>query len=440
MTEEEALARIAALPRLHGDAKPAHVRTLLAALGDPQKGLRYIHVAGTNGKGSICTMTDAILRAAGYRVGLYTSPYINFFRERFRMDGAPADVPAFTAAAGQVFDALNGLPDLPLSQFDVITAIGFCLFHAAGCDFVVLECGLGGRLDATNVIDAPCVAVIGNIGFDHTELLGNTPAAIAAEKCGIIKPGGGAVVLAPQDYPEAEETVRTVAKERNVPLYAVDTAALTVEETHLDYLLFSYRGVRYRSSLAARYQAQNAATAIEISAALRHTGTPLSEKAVHAGLACAYIPARFERLACRPSVLLDGAHNADGLRALHAALLSTRKEYRRLFCLVGMLRDKAPGNALAAFFDGALPVAAVAAVTPPSPRACPAAELADTLRALPGLTAPVTAYDDIRAALLSLCRAAGPEDAVVCFGSLYQMGLIRALLSEIRSEGLPHDV
>ena len=440
MTEREALARIAALPRLHGEAKPAHVKTLLAALGDPQKSLRYIHVAGTNGKGSICTMTDAVLRAAGHRVGLYTSPYINFFRERFRIDGTAVDIPAFTAAAERVFCALDALPGLPLAQFDVITAIGFCLFAAAGCDFVVLECGLGGRLDATNVIDAPCVAVIGNIGLDHTELLGNTPAAIAAEKCGIIKPGSGAVILAPQDYPEAADTVRAAAREKGVPLYAVDTDTLRVEDAHLDFLVFSYRGVRYRSSLAACYQAQNAAAAIEIFCALRHTGTPISEKAVHDGLEHAYIPARFERLACRPPVLLDGAHNADGLRALRAALLATAGEYRRLFCLVGMLRDKAPENALAAFFDGAIPVAAVAAVTPPSPRACPAAELADKLCALPGFCAPVTAYDDIRAALAVLLQAAGPEDAVVCFGSLYQMGLIRALLGENRTEEPPHDV
>ena len=173
------------------------VRELLAKLGDPQKSLKFVHIAGTNGKGSTAAMLAAILEKAGCRTGLYTSPHLLRYNERFQVNGEEVSDQALADATERVKRAADTMPDAP-TQFELVTAIAFCLFQAAKCDIVVLEVGLGGRLDATNVIDTPEAAVITRIGLDHTEILGDTVEAIAAEKAGIVKPGG-AVVLGDQD-------------------------------------------------------------------------------------------------------------------------------------------------------------------------------------------------------------------------------------------------
>ena len=171
------------------------VRELLAKLGDPQKSLKFVHIAGTNGKGSTAAMLAAVLEKAGYRTGLYTSPHLLRYNERFQVNGKEIGDQDLADATERVKQAADTMPDAP-TQFELVTAIAFCLFQAAKCDIVVLEVGLGGRLDATNVIDVPEAAVITRIGLDHTEILGDTVEAIAAEKAGIVKPGKGRIVLA----------------------------------------------------------------------------------------------------------------------------------------------------------------------------------------------------------------------------------------------------
>ena len=434
MTPKSALERIYALPRFNRGETLSPVRELLAALREPQRALRFVHVAGTNGKGSISAMCASVLAKTGLRVGLYTSPFINHFRERFQINGTPVSPAEFAAATREVFLAIKRLPSAnELSQFDVVTAIGLLIFARAGCDVVVLECGLGGRLDATNAIEAPLVAVIGNIGFDHTELLGDTVEAITAEKCGILKAGTGAVVCAPQDYPAAEQTARTAADACGIPFTAVKESDLLLLQCGLGSLTFSYRKKTYVSGLAAAYQARNAATALEVLFALRRAGFSISDQAIADGLRHAYIPARLELMGMAPHVLLDGAHNKDGLHALRKSIEAIAPTFGRLFCLVGMLREKAPGEALAAFFSSPIihkKLAGTVTVTPPTPRACPAGELADVLAALPTPPAHITAYEDVRQALLACFSAMKEDDALLCFGSLYTMGELRCLIQE----------
>lgn len=436
MTPKNAQDKILALPRFRRGHTLAPVKQLLAALHNPQDDLAFIHVAGTNGKGSISTMCASILQASGYCVGLYTSPYINSFRERFQINNVPASPAAFADATREVFTAMKSLSCADeLSQFDVITAIGFLIFARSGCRIVVLECGLGGKWDATNVISPPLVAVIGNIGFDHMEQLGDTIAAITAEKCGIVKKGTGTVICAPQDYAEASPVVAEAAACEAVPFVQVRKRDISTQHCGVGRLCFSYRRKTYESGLAAAYQAQNAATALEVMAALSHTPFAVSEEAIRYGLANAFIPARFEALSIAPLVLLDGAHNRDGLLALRQSMERIAPTFDRLYCLVGMLQEKAPEEALSAFFSSPVlseKMAGVVTVTPPTPRACEAGVLAEVIRTLPAPPPQVVAAADMQEALKRCFFDIRTQDALLCFGSLYMMGDLRRLVPKLQ--------
>lgn len=429
MTRQSAIEKIYALPRFNRGETLEPVRALLHALHDPQDALRFVHVAGTNGKGSISTMVAAILQSAGQRVGLYTSPYINDFCERFRIQDIPVNATRFTRAAKQVFDALRKLPCADrLSQFDVVTAIGFVIFAEEGCDTVVLECGLGGRLDATNVIAPPAVAVIGNIGFDHTDLLGNNISAITTEKCGIIKAGTGALICAPQDYPEATRVVESYAVQMGVPCVAIRDG-YSIEKCALGALQFTYKGKSYTSSLAAAYQAKNATAALETVFALRGQGISIPDAAIEHGLTHAFIPARLELASLFPHVLLDGAHNPDGIRALRDSVERLAPQCERLYCIIGMLEDKSPQDTLADFFASPIlqeKLAGVLTVTPNSPRACPAERLATLLTNM--TKAPVIPCPRAEEAAGRVISQMQGKDLLLCFGSLYMMGDLRGAI------------
>lgn len=438
MTEQSALERIYALPRFRGGVRSlAPLASLLTALGEPQRALRFVHVAGTNGKGSVSTMTASVLTEAGYRVGLYTSPYINTFRERFQINGKPIGVRPFIAAVRAVFNALSKLDGREaLSQFDVVTAIGLLLFAEEKCDIVVLECGLGGRLDATNVIGAPLVCAITNIGYDHTDVLGDTIEKITAEKCGILKRGTGCAVLAPQDYAAATDVFEERAFSLGIPIRAATLADISLSRVGFGSLGFTYRGMPYRTRLAAPYQAKNAATALEILFALRDAGFVIDDGAIARGLLRAFIPARLELCGISPLILLDGAHNPDGMRALSNTMEILSEQYGRLFCLVGVLEDKNPAQTLAAFFDSPLlsaRVGAVATITPSTPRAASAERVADILRGMLK-DVSVSAYGDARAAMISLLDKMGEGDLLLAFGSLYSMGALRAIIPTLEKE------
>ena len=291
MTAQEAIAYIEnytwSTTRLGLD----RTRELLHKLGDPQKRLKFVHVAGSNGKGSTCAMLDSILRAAGYRTGLYTSPYIQDFCERMRVDGE--NIPGETLArlTERVKDIADAMADHP-SQFELVTAIAMQYFLEAGCEIVVLEVGMGGALDSTNAIDAPEVAVITNLALEHTEYLGHTLAEIAATKGGIIK--RGCSVVAYPNAPEVTDVIERICREQGAPLTWADFDAIRPVADSLDGQVFDYvNQIGLQIPLLGAHQLKNAAMALTVVDALRARGWKIEEEAVREGLAATKWPARF---------------------------------------------------------------------------------------------------------------------------------------------------
>lgn len=426
MTEKEALSYIHSLLRFGMKPGLERVSKLLAYMGEPQKSLRFVHVAGTSGKGSTCAMIAACLQAAGYRTGLYTSPFVLDFRERMQINGEmipPEELAAQVEAAMPLVEKLRA-KDQEVTEFELVTALALRWFAARACDVVVLEVGLGGRFDATNVIDCPLVSIIGSIGYDHTEILGDTLEKIAFEKCGIIKPGG-VTVSYPKQEEEALAVIRRICRERGNCLLLPGAGALSVEEEGLAGSRFLFEGRPYRIRLAGRHQVYNAVTALTALCALREQkGLTIPEEAMQAGLLAAALPARFEKLGERPLLLLDGAHNPAKGKALAEAVEQTLRG-RRVVGVMGMLADKDYRKTLSIL---APRFAAVYTLTPPNPRALPARELAE---AAEEYCAEARPFEDPRAAVEAAVHAAGEEGAVLVCGSLFLAEQLRPVLLEL---------
>ena len=282
MTIEEAMELIHGVEWRGSRPGLTRVRELLHRLGDPQDGLQFVHIAGTNGKGSTAAMLASILRAAGYTTGLFTSPYLERFAERMQVNGAPVPDAEFAAVCQTLQPCIAAMDDPP-TEFELVTAAAMLWFRRRGCDVVVLEVGLGGRLDATNVIAAPACAVITNIGLDHTEILGGTLAQIAREKAGILKPGTCAVSY-PQ-APEVRRVLREICAQRGIPLTEADASAIVPLTDSVDGQTFTYRGAEYALPLLGAHQLRNAAVALTTVEVLRRRGWHISEDAVRRGLA-----------------------------------------------------------------------------------------------------------------------------------------------------------
>lgn len=308
------------------------ITALCAALGNPQDQLRCIHAAGTNGKGSVCTMLAGIAQASGMKTGLYTSPYVAEFRERIQINGAMIPKKDLSRLTDEVKHAACALPE-PVTEFEFITALAFLWFARQGCDLVVLETGLGGRWDATNIIPRPLCSVIMKIALDHTEVLGSTLAEIAAEKCGIIKPDCPVISTCGQ-APEALDVIKQTCLERNCELIIAETKDCVIEQSSLmgsDCLLAT---LAVHVPLMGRHMCENALTAVVTA---RRLG--FGDAAIQAGIAGIRMPARMEVQQAHPPVILDGGHNPDGARALAAALGQHCPGQR--FCMVcGMMADK----------------------------------------------------------------------------------------------------
>ena len=389
------------------------IRRLLGRLGNPQEKLKFVHIAGSNGKGSTAAMLSSVLTAAGLKTGLYTSPHLWRFHERFQVDGVPISGEDLAEITAQVLEAAEDE-----TEFELMTAIGMVYFLKAECDIVVLETGLGGRLDSTNVIPAPEAAVITHIGLEHTELLGDTVEKIAAEKAGIIKPGCSAVLYG--QSLEAEAAVERACGVVNVPLSR--TAPAEPVSSGLEGQCFTYRGRGpYSISLLGEYQVHNAAVVLETVDALRRRGWEISEKAVQSGLSQARWPGRLELARRSPDVILDGGHNPQCMEAL-ARALGELYPGKKLIFLIGVLADKDWSTMLGEL----LPLAKeFYTITPDSPRAMPAQELAEYLEARGVRAVPCgTVRDGLDRAL----AAAGPKDVVCACGSLYMIGEVRHLL------------
>ncbi len=423
MTYEEALDYIHSVSWTFCKPGLDRITRLCEALGNPQEKLRFVHVAGTNGKGSFCAMLDAILRAEGMHTGRYTSPYLRFFNERMCVDGEPisnGELAELTELVKPIADAMEDKP----TEFELITAIGFEYFRRHGVDVVILEVGMGGRLDSTNLIRDPMLSVITGIALDHTAFLGDTVEAIAKEKAGIIK--DRAPVLFGGDDESAAAVIREVAREQGSDFYRVDYSKLRVRKMTLDGTDFAFgeRGELHLSLLGV-YQPRNACVVLTAVDLLRERGLEISEEAVRDGLASARWCGRFEKLLDEPIFLFDGAHNPQGVASAVESLGIYFDE--KVYLLSGVLRDK---DYTAIARDLAKVAERAFTLTPDSPRALDAAEYAETLRA-EGVDAEAfsTLRDALRAALTAAKRDRKP---LVCLGSLYVYAELSEELEKVR--------
>lgn len=412
MTEREAISYIDRYTWSTTRLGLGRTRALLQALGDPQKKLKFVHVAGSNGKGSTCAMLESILRQAGYRTGLYISPYIQDFRERMQVNAQNIPGERLAEITQRVSVLADAMEDHP-SRFELVTAIAMVYFLEERCDIVVLEVGMGGELDSTNAIDAPEAAVIANIGLEHTEYLGDTLEKIARTKAGIIKPGCDAVCY--DGAAPAVEVVRAVCRERGVPFHLSDFSLVEPLAHSLDGQSFRWRGHSLSLPLLGAHQLHNAALVLETVEVLRQRGWTIPEAAVREGLAQVRWPARSEVLGREPLFLLDGGHNPQCAQAL-AGLLADYLPGRRLTFLMGVLADKdwqSMVEAVRPFAERFLCAA------PDSPRALDGGELAAYIRE--NLSMEAQSFASVEDAL----RAALSAGDTVVFGSLYMAGHVR---------------
>ena len=417
MDYQEALAYLNNVEFFGSKPGLERVGALLEALGSPQKGMKFVHIAGTNGKGSCAAMAASILKAAGYKTGLYTSPYLYRFNERMQINGKQIPDDVLAEIVTRLKPAAEAMEDHP-TVFELMTAAALLWYREEACDIVVLEVGLGGRFDATNIIDVPEAAVIMNIGLDHTEILGDTLEQIAFEKAGIIKKGTDAVLY--QQGEGVTDVVRRRCAELGVALHIADFSQIQLEFDSIYGQSFTYKGNPYALPLLGAHQLRNAATVLELVEVLRARGWRLEQSDVEHGLYAVHWPGRFELLSEEPLFIVDGGHNPQCALTVRDNLLHYFPDKRRIL-LLGVLADK-DYPALTAILDEAADE--YICITPLSPkRALPAKELADFLNRY---NKPVAVCDTIRDGV-SLARDRSDDKSVVCaVGSLYSVGEIRA--------------
>lgn len=390
----------------------------LHLLGDPHHHTEFVHIAGTNGKGSTAAMTASVLQTAGYRTGLYTSPHLMRYNERMHIDGVPISDEDFVEAASQVQRVCEQLGGVPI-VFEVLTLMALWYFAQQHCDIVVLEVGIGGLLDSTNVIPSPKAAIITQLGMDHTETLGNTLEEIAAQKGGIVKEGTP-TVMALQE-PSAVAVVQQICNQHHAPLALADPERLRVLDASVAGQTLEDREYgKLKLPLAGEHQRKNAANVLEAVAMLRTQGYRISDDDVREGIAKTVWPARFERLSTAPDFILDGGHNP---QCLHAATAALREYYpgQKVVFLVGMMADKDTDHMLA---EMASIAKSFVCIRPDSPRAMQPQLLAQQLTERFHL--PACACGSVREGIAEATRQAGKEGVVCALGSLYLAGEVRA--------------
>lgn len=387
------------------------ISALCKKLGDPQNELKFIHVAGTNGKGSFCSMLDSVLRHAGYKTGLFTSPYIKVFNERMQFCGENISDDELAEITEYVKPFADSMEDKP-TEFELITAIGFEFFKRKKCDVVIIEAGMGGRLDSTNIITSSLLSVITGISLDHTAFLGDTVEKIAAEKAGIIKAGGS--VLFGGNSESVEAVIKEKAAQMNADYHFADKSSLEIVSSDLSGSEFNYLDYKaLKLPLLGLYQPENAANVLCAVEILKGKGFTVSEEAVREGLLSARWPARFEIISRDPLIIFDGAHNPEGIET---AVRSIKRYFgdRKVCILTGVMKDK-DYNYIAGKFAEISERAFT--ITPHNPRALAADEYAKVLEGV-GITA--TAYGSVSAALEDAKEyASSSGTALLCLGSLY---------------------
>lgn len=409
MTYDEAINYIHSISWLGSRPGLERISELCRALGDVQDSLRVIHVAGTNGKGSFCAMLSRVLMSAGYSVGLFTSPYVKCFNERIQLNGemiSDDDLARVTSRVAQLADSMSDHP----TEFELITAVGFSYFAEKRPDFVILEAGMGGRLDSTNIIKNTELSVITGVALDHTSYLGDTVEKIAAEKAGIIKNGGKILLGACSDG--ALDVVAARASELNAEFYAVDYDKIGKCRFSVNSTEMAYAGEDYTLSLLGEYQTKNAAAVLCAVDILTRGGVKISSEDVKRGLRESVWPARFEVLRREPLVIYDGAHNPDGI---HAAVRNIELLLDKApVAVVGVMADKAHDEMLRELSPH---ISEVYCVTPDNPRALDSERLAADFAAL-GVTSHACGSVENGVALAMKAAMCASVPAVI-LGSLY---------------------
>lgn len=402
----------------------SRVTELLRLMGDPQDKVKTVHISGTNGKGSFGAMLTSVLKSAGYRVGGFSSPAITKVTDSFRIDGEEISEQEFADIIGDIAPVCESMAEKP-TEFEVLTAAAFELFVRRGCDIAVVECGMGGDLDSTNVIKAPVMSVITNVQKDHSAFLGNTIAEIALHKSGIIKKGRP--VYFGGDSEEAYEIMADAAKKQGAELYLPDYSRFewTEENCSINGADFVYDGESYHIPLLGTYQFENAVNVISCIEILRREGIKIPCEAVHNGLAEVRWHGRFEVLKKEPLIIYDGAHNPDGIRC---AADSIRRYFsdRKVVLLIGVMADKE--YSLYADMLGELAECAFA-VKPDNPRSLDSEKLAEALTAK-GLN--TTAYEVLSDGVKAAYNYAKEHDLpLIALGSLYMYREVTDALEKI---------
>ncbi len=396
-------------------------RELLSLLGNPQDELKFVHVAGTNGKGSTCAMLASILQAAGYRTGLYTSPFVNRFNERIALNGTPISDQDLVDVFSRIRPIVDTMPNPP-SEFELITCAAMLYYREQRCDVVVLEVGMGGEFDSTNVIKTPLLTIITAMGFDHMQYLGNTMTEIASAKAGIIKPGGTTLIYG--ENPEADKVFRDTCARVGSRLVVTDHGRI-VDHAHTlrghDLSFGPYEHIHL--PLIGSHQVKNAAVVLTAVEELKKAGLSVPDEAVHTGMAAVRWPARMELLSEKPIFLLDGGHNPHGFRAA-AATLKELFPHQQVTVMMGVMADKDHGDMIREL----LPLAKrFITVRPESPRAMTDEALAEEIRSLGGTAEPAgTVQNGIR----KMLDDAAPDDVLLAIGSLYMAGDVRTTMGK----------
>lgn len=425
MNYQETLVFINGTEKFGSKLDLERITALMHELGDPQDQLQFVHLAGTNGKGSTAVSLATILSQAGYRTGLYTSPFIYDFNERIQINNQNISNNDLAKIVTQVKDVINNPQSLVhqtgVTEFEIITAATFLYFYQQRCEVVVLEVGMGGRFDATNIIKTPLLSIITSISLDHTHYLGTTTDKIAFEKAGIIKENGQTLV-----YPFQEEkalaVLKKVARERHNQLTVVDASTLKIKSMTWTGSQFSYQGENYQISLSGEYQVYNALVVIEAIKFLnKNHNFRISTAHLKKSLAQVYWPGRLEILGPRPLFLVDGSHNADGMRSFVTALPKLTSAKQRKIVIFSMLADKDIKSALKLLAQ----VADIIIFTQiNNPRSATIAQLVSLAQEL-HLSQPLYQCPENKAAVTQALALAQTEDLICAVGSLYMIGDIR---------------
>lgn len=426
MTFCEALDYIHSLLKFGIHPGLSRMDTLLQILGNPHKNIKCVHVAGTNGKGSTSTAISNVLIEAGYNVGLYTSPYVTDFLERVQYNGKPIDKELFSQCVEIIKPEIEKMSadGAQITEFEALTATAFLCFSKLQVDILVLEVGLGGRLDATNIIDTPLVNVITSLSLDHTGVLGDTIEQIATEKCGTIKPNG--TLVCSYDQPEsAMNVIKTICNEKSNSVIVPDESSVSIKKQDIFGTHFIYNKQEYHISMSGAHQVQNMTTVIEAVNVLKEKGYNITEQNIKDGIDKTILPARVEVISKKPLVILDGGHNEDGAKAFYEAVKECFDSNKKLFVIAGMMNDKAVEESLKPLISKA---DTFVAVTPENPRAMKAETLGEIAKKY---CHNVIICDNANSSLDLIKSELAENDMLFVVGSLYLAGEVRNKLIKI---------